>query len=95
MNAHTLIREFGYAESGAFLHGADLDGAGNYAHIFRKARKFCGLQGVYTLRHEAQSPIPLVYVCETVSEEEADEIHRRVWNQDIVPFLLLVSPQCT
>lgn len=92
MNAQALIQKLGYEDSSAFLQGADLDGIKNYAHIFRKAKKFCGLQGVYTLHNQGQSPIPLVYVCETANEEEADAIHRRVWNQDIVPFLLLVSP---
>ena len=92
MKVQALIQKFGYEDSSAFLRGADLDGIRTYAHIFRKAKKFCGLQGVYTLRNQAQSPIPLLYVCETANEEEADAIHRRVWNQDIVPFLLLVSP---
>ncbi|MFW5810517.1 MAG: HsdM family class I SAM-dependent methyltransferase [Thermodesulfobacteriota bacterium] len=92
MDAQVLIQKFGYADSPAFLHGADLDGIVNYAHVFRKARNSCGLQGVYTLRNEGQSPIPLVYVCEIDNEEESDIIHRRVWNQDIVPFLMLVSP---
>lgn len=93
MNAQALIQNFGYADSHAFLCGSDLDGIGNYAHIFRKAKDYCGLKGVYTLRHEGQSPIPLIYICETANEDKADTIHRRVWNQDIVPFLLLVSPQ--
>ena len=93
MNAQTLIEKFGYADSSAFLHGEDLNATDSYAHIFRKARSDCGLQGVYTLRNEDQSPIPVIYVCETDSEEKTDTIHRRVWNQNIVPFLLLVSPK--
>ena len=92
MNAQELIQHFGYADSEAFLHGADLERAVEHAHIFRKASKLCGLQGVYTLKDDNQSNIPLVYVCEVTDEEQADIIHRRVWNQDIVPFLLLVSP---
>ena len=93
MNAQTLTEKFGYGDSSAFLHGEDLNATDSYAHIFRKARSDCGLQGVYTLRNENQSPIPVIYVCETYSEEKADTIHRRVWNQNIVPFLLLVSPK--
>ena len=92
MDAQALIQKFGYADSRAFLRDAELDSIGSYAHIFRKAKNSCGLQGVYTLRNEGQSPIPLVYVCETDNEEQSDIIHRRVWNQDIVPFLILVSP---
>jgi hypothetical protein len=33
-----------------------------------------------------------VYVCQTDTTEQADEIHRLVWNQDIVPFLLVYTP---
>ncbi len=35
--------------------------------------------------------MPVVYVCEADSEEEAREIHRKVWNQNAVPFLLVIS----
>lgn len=92
MNAQELIQHFGYAYSNAFLHGTALDKAVEHAHIFRKARESCGLQGVYTLKNNNQNNVPLVYVCEVTDDKEADIIHRRVWNQDIVPFLLLVSP---
>ena len=92
MNAQDLIKHFGYADSNAFLSGEELDKAVEHAHIFRKAQESCGLQGVYTLRNNNQNNIPLVYVCEVTDDKEADIIHRRVWNQDIVPFLLLVSP---
>ena len=36
---------------------------------------------------------PVVYVCEANSVVEADLIHRRVWNQNIVPFLLVQCPR--
>uniref|UniRef100_UPI0040578A8D HsdM family class I SAM-dependent methyltransferase n=1 Tax=Candidatus Electrothrix sp. TaxID=2170559 RepID=UPI0040578A8D len=91
MNAQKLIQHFGYADSNAFLYGEELDKVVEHAHIFRKAQESCGLQGVYTLRNNNQNNIPLVYVCEVTDDKEADIIHRRVWNQDIVPFLLLVS----
>jgi hypothetical protein len=60
------------------------------------AQQACDLQGVYTLRGSAydpsQSDVPVVYVCRAHSEQKAQEIHRRVWNQNVVPFLLVVSP---
>ncbi|MCI5144459.1 MAG: SAM-dependent methyltransferase [Candidatus Electrothrix sp. AR3] len=92
MNAQELIKQFGYADSSTFLCGTNLNKAVDYAHVFRKAKESCGLKGVYTLKNDNQNNIPLVYVCEISDEKEADIIHRRVWNQDIVPFLLLVSP---
>jgi hypothetical protein len=71
----------------------------NYGHIFRKAtRKPCFLQGVYTLRPEvaetrAEAVVPVVYVCQAKTEQDADEIHRLVWNQDVVPFVLVHTPR--
>lgn len=45
--------------------------------------------GAYDL---PQGNVPVVYICEAQSESEARQIHRRVWNQNVVPFLLVVSP---
>jgi hypothetical protein len=67
-----------------------------YGHIFRHAAAHCGLQGVYTLRPsaevDAEPVVPVVYVCDAQTDEEAARIHRLVWNQDIVPFLLIQTP---
>ena len=35
---------------------------------------------------------PIVYVCQAKTEQAADEVHRLVWNQDIVPFLIVYTP---
>jgi hypothetical protein len=37
--------------------------------------------------------VPVVYICEAPSDEEADRTHRLVWNQDVVPFVLIQTPQ--
>lgn len=65
-------------------------------HIFRSATKSkCGLLGVYTL-NDVENPVttscPIVYVCQAKTEQAADEVHRLVWNQDIVPFLIVYTP---
>ena len=67
----------------------------------RRKGKSCGLKGVYTLRQDprqdaspgAGSFTPVVYVCEAEGEVEADKIHRLVWNQDVVPFVIVRTPQ--
>ncbi len=89
-----LIEILEYDQSPAFLQAEQLNAYPGYAHVFRKARETSGLQGVYTLKDEAgQSIVPLVYVCEAASEEAAKQIHKSVWNQNIVPFLLVSSPR--
>jgi hypothetical protein len=40
-----------------------------------------------------QAPVvPVVYVCEAETEADADHIHRLIWNQNIVPFVLVMTP---
>jgi hypothetical protein len=97
------IKEFitclGYSDSPYFYEGSRLDEVTCYSHVFRIAREKCGLKGVYALdstpeRESAVKSIaPLVYVCEAASEKQAIEIHRLVWNQNCVPFLLVVTPK--
>ena len=35
----------------------------------------------------------MVYVCEPKSEKDALQVHRLVWNQDVVPFVIVRTPQ--
>lgn len=91
-----LVERLGYAESDNYLREdrGDFNHIVDYGHLFRRAtRDPCRLQGVYTLRQSETSAIPVVYVCDTASETEAREVHRLVWNQDTVPFLIVNSPE--
>lgn len=98
MELPAVLDKLGYSTSGNFLRRgtADFDRAPDIGHILRAAagRKACRLEGVYALRpfDNATSPVPAVYVCDTDTAAAADEIHRLVWNQDIVPFLLVRTP---
>jgi hypothetical protein len=49
---------------------------------------------VYVLRSEHANafPIPIVYFCLAETEAEARLIHKRVWNQGTVPFILVQTP---
>jgi methylase of polypeptide subunit release factors len=86
----------GYLESPNFLRAAeDFPGSQELGYVLRKAREECGLIGVYVLKNPAYpaSPIPVVYFCQASSAAQAKEIHKRVWNQGIVPFVLVQTPQ--
>lgn len=97
------IKEFlsclNYSDSPYFFEGSRLDEVNSYSNAFRIAREKCGLKGVYALdgnhggKSSGKSIIPLVYVCEAESENQAIERHRLVWNQNCVPFLLVVTPK--
>src|SRR5260370_8484500 len=98
MDLTTFFGRLGYLDSPHFLRrgSAELRTAPDFGHIFRKATgKPCHLEGVYTLQRTPQSKIeplvPVIYVCSADSEQAADRIHELVWNQDVVPFILVHS----
>ena len=97
MQADEFLQKLGYDQSSNFLRGKRLSLAPDYGHIFRRAiEEPCRLLGVYTLRDPNASSngsiVPIVYVCKATSESAADEIHRLVWNQAVVPFVFVLSP---
>lgn len=98
MDTDAILNLLEYKGSPCFLEGSHLGKYPSYSHIFRLAQKHCKLRGVYTLSEQVngdstnRSVIPLVYVCEAEDKQKANEIHKRVWNQNIVPFLLVVTP---
>ncbi|MFA4987600.1 MAG: N-6 DNA methylase [Candidatus Brocadiia bacterium] len=92
-----VLQVLGYQGSTNFIasSSASAVSAVDYAHIFRKAKDACGLRGVYVLRSDPKSGramTPVVYVCNANDEASANEVHRRVWNQNIAPFLLVQTP---
>jgi hypothetical protein len=98
MDLISFFDRLGYSDSPHFLRrgSAELRTAPDFGHIFRKATpKPCHLEGVYTLRRTPESKIeplvPVVYVCSAESDEAADKVHELVWNQDVVPFILVHS----
>lgn len=96
MNLDELLDKLNYRDSPNFLRKGtrEFRSACDYGHIFRQASKApCRLAGVYTL-HEGEnaSVVPIVYVCWARSEADVSNIHRLVWNQDVVPFVIICSP---
>lgn len=97
MDLHPILNSLRYADSPNFIVGQALDLDRDFGHIFRKARAECNLHGAYVLNAaeygNSQGIVPVVYVCNAQSETEARDIHCKVWNQNAVPFLLVVSPK--
>lgn len=99
MGPAELLKTLGYDDSPHFLRAGEreFEAAPAFGHIFRRATGKPGLLGVYTLRPTnatANTPaVPALYVCGADSDAAADQAHRLVWNQDVVPFLLVQTPQ--
>lgn len=93
LSTDKLIETLGYTESKTFLRKRDFQKVPALSHLLRLAAADCGLVGVYALRKYwdkgNQSTVPVVYVCEAENKDKADRIHRLVWNQNVVPFVIV------
>ena len=104
MITEALIKALDYSESPRFVTPETLDilPDGELAFAFRRLmepgsngnRQTSGrLHGAYLLQEKPGSPaVPVIYVIETKTDTEAKSIHRAVWNQNLAPFLIVVSP---
>src|SRR5260370_39297525 len=100
MAVDDLLTELGYNDSPNLLRADKTGGFSqtiDYGQILRRATEHCQLKGVYALHQSKKEThetiVPLVYVCEAENEDDAERIHRLVWNQNIAPFLIVVSPK--
>ena len=88
-----LLEQLGYRESEQLPSQGVAAGRTAFSDVFRRAIQNCGLIGVYTLRRswdtQDNAIVPIIYVCEAQTLDEADRIHRLIWNQNIVPFALV------
>ena len=95
MQLDHILASLGYDQSANYLQGKALEADRDFGHVFRKAQEKCNLHGAYVLNgakfDKSRGSVPTVFVCQANTEQEAREIHRKVWNQNAVPFLLVIS----
>lgn len=91
------LTELGYDQSPSYARLEAFGRSPQHAHLLRQAVRTCALHGAYTLRNPGPGfhteGLPVVYVAHAESEQEASDIHRRTWNQSLVPFLLVAMPK--
>jgi len=93
MDLQDLIEHLGYADDPGLINPLEPDYPPGIAYHLRLAHETCGLKAAYALRSpDAVSAIPIVYLCEAADEAQARQIHRRVWNQNLTPFLVVSTP---
>src|SRR5579883_1736444 len=91
----TAAKQLGYADSDYFFDANRFTALphSELRYGCQKASETSGLQGVYLLRDkEARNNIPVVFLCEAQTETEARNIHRDVWNLNLVPFVVIETP---
>lgn len=94
-------RLLGYEGDIGCIRRAGLGSAPNHRYAFRQALELMNVEGVYGLwaGHDGKDGVrirrrycPLVYLATADTEEEAEKIHRQVWNQGLVPHLIIAGP---
>ena len=97
MNTPDLLDALEYPSRSSFVAASTRSVAPEHAHIFRRAVDSCHLVGGFSLKPPRNSrsseSTPVVFVVEASSDEEADTLHRRIWNQNITPFVLVRTPE--
>lgn len=95
MELDAIVDVLQYRDSPNYVRADVLANDIDFGFLYRRASQHCGLEGAFLLRgsESGATRTPIVYVCRAGTEEEARVIHRRVWNQDLVPFLLVTSPK--
>ena len=88
-------KQLGYSESPGYFDTGRFDALppSELRYGCRKAKETSGLRGVYLLRDsEGRNHIPVLFLCEAETEARAREIHRSVWNLNLVPFVVIETP---
>ncbi|HLL04197.1 MAG TPA: N-6 DNA methylase [Myxococcaceae bacterium] len=93
MELNAVLHELGFLKSPGYVAASELRFGDRRSHLFRKARSACSLRGVYFLGQRREERYPVVFVAEASSREQALAIHRSVWNLNVVPLLLVNTPE--
>ena len=89
-----LLSRLGYTPESGWLEASDFDTLSTHRFAMQQARREMSVIGAFCLRRSAAEgtlATPLVYVAEAADKVAAQEIHRRVWSQGLVPFLLVAT----
>lgn len=96
MTAAHISKALGYDGSLRWVAADALRALASRDHPIARTVHACqhfggSLWGVYMLQ-SSRTETPAAWVVDAPSMDAADEIHRRVWNQDVAPFLLMATP---
>jgi hypothetical protein len=104
MNVDDLLERLDYSGAPNFLDESRWDQAIEHAHVFRHTAEACRspkvqgrFRGIYMVgMHSAgqrRATTPVVFVAQANDARAADRLHHIVWNQSVVPFLIVHTPE--
>ncbi|EKS9883926.1 N-6 DNA methylase [Burkholderia pyrrocinia] len=89
-----LLEFLGYTPDNGWMSADRFGTASLHRFALTQARDLMGIAGVFSWFSGAGSSdvaVPLVYIAIAADEHEAKAIHRKVWSQGLVPFLVVVT----
>lgn len=91
-----LIADLGYTPEAGFVPADSISNLPNNRFALRQARTALGLAGVFGLwapPRLRERFTPLVYLAMASDREKVRELHKWVWSQGLVPFLLVSTEE--
>jgi type I restriction-modification system DNA methylase subunit len=91
-----LVKKLGYDVS-PYYYRVNAPHSPESAHLFRSAGAL-GVDGIYVFDRAPESlknyfaPAPAVYVAKAENQDEARQIHRKLWNLCFAPFAIIKLP---
>ena len=91
-----LLEVLEYKHSRGYIAAKDFHSINSYKYVLLNAKermKVIGAFGIWTQhRNNQQHFTPLVYIAAAKDKTEVNDIHKSVWNQSFVPYLLIITP---
>lgn len=91
-----LLGFMGYLPQNGWLDVNQFDGVGIHRFALKQAADEMGVIGAFSWVNPTPSTTlvaPLVYLAVAQDRAQAKQIHRKVWSQGLVPFLIIVTPE--
>ena len=97
-NIDRLLRKLGYSPDTGYVPSTGFADLPSHRFAISQAQAHMSVFGFFGLRLSAsldtRTPrlAPLVYLAEALDDDQAREVHKKVWSQGLVPFLLVLVP---
>lgn len=85
----------GYESANGWLNSGEFEDAGVHRFALMQAAEEMNVLGAFAWKADTAKGalvVPLVYVAMATDRSDAKKIHRKVWSQGLVPFLIILTP---
>lgn len=90
-----LLMSLSYTRENGWVTAKEFDSIHAHRFALAQASEYMSIVGVFCWlsgQHPTSIAAPLVYIATATDRADAQTIHRKVWSQGLVPFLLVLTP---